>query len=170
MEVSNINILTHIDDLVTALKELRNAIQGGAIIKPVDNILDDELVAFQAKIQFTFMKYIQNPFEDINNSNFNIKLPEEKEINQITPSGDVEDECNTLGEEINKMSISEMQELQKNPNYNPNSFFEFGDTTEIIKKKINKALNSLYGIHGEKLTRTQRVKRNKILRSFLEKL
>lgn len=162
MEHPNQKLLATIDETINMLYKLRKDIASNTMQKPVDDILDDHIVNFRASIEFTFYKYIKNPFENIVNSKNNIKL-------DITPSGDVEED--ELASELNsKLTISELNNLQKNPNYNPNNYFNKDDPKEVIIKKLENALNSLYGLNGEKLTRTQRVKRNKIIRSFMEKL
>lgn len=159
MEHPNQKLLNTIDETINLLIKLRKDVASNCMSKPIDDILDDSLVSFRASIEFTFYKYIDNPFKNIEQSKYNIK----------TPTGDVEDD--DLASEINsKLTISEMNELQKNPNYNPSNYFNKDDTKEVMIKKLNSALNSLYGINGEKLTRTQRVKRNKAIRAYMEKL
>jgi len=159
MEHPNQKLLNTIDETINLLLKLRKDVASETMQKPIDDICDDMIVSFRANIEFTFYKFIKNPFKSIDDSKYNIK----------TPTGDVEDD--DLASEINnKLSISEMNELQKNPNYNPTNYFNKDDNKETIIKKLNSALNSLYGINGEKLTRTQRVKRNKAIRAFMEKL
>lgn len=62
---------------------------------------------------------------------------------------------------------SDDEDMDVNTIYDPRAYFSANDSKQVIIEKLNKVIGSSYDSKGIKLSKNQRIKRNRALRTFL---
>lgn len=147
-----------LDSCIEVLTELKMVLKNYGVPKIHKDFFEHSITSMNNEIRFLLNKAL-----DLNSLKF---VPEEKIENKIN---DVEEE--DLYSEMSGTPNGDSEEVKgMNINYHPENFFNQHDSPKTKVQKLNIAINSLEGLNGEKLTRTQRVKRNKILRAYMKNI